>query len=211
MQEEILTHLKEKYNPDVIILHGSRARGKERPHSDWDFIFLYSNSESLVNGRELYKEQNIEFTSHILPVALEDIESEFSTKLQGAKVLYEQNGKGTALLKEAEALYQKGVYWSPERTENHKLWMQGRIDGMKDNIDDPLFFFKYATDFYQRVFNYWYWVSQNAFPQPIYVAEEETRDRDPEYLELVQQFADMDTSPEEKVAIAEKIRDRLFK
>lgn len=43
MKDLIVAHLIETYSPDTIILHGSRARGKERAHSDWDFILLYTN------------------------------------------------------------------------------------------------------------------------------------------------------------------------
>ena len=73
MQEGIVNHLKEIHKPDAIILHGSRARGKEREHSDWDFIFLYNNATDVKNGRELYRNQNIEFSVHSLANNIEDI------------------------------------------------------------------------------------------------------------------------------------------
>ena len=142
MQEDIVDHLREIYKPDAIILHGSRARGKERASSDWDFIFLYNNPVNTPSGRKVYKDQNIEFSSFVLPIAVEDVENEFSTKLQEAKVVYESNGEGTDLLDKANIVYREGVYWSPEKISNHKLWIQGRIDGMRDHVDDDVIFNK---------------------------------------------------------------------
>jgi len=210
MQEDILEHLKQTYQPDAIILHGSRARGRERAHSDWDFIFLYRDLKDTHDGREVYRKENIEFSSHLFSIAVGELENEFSTKLQGAKVLYEKDGEGTDLLNEASTIYQKGVHWSPKKISNHKLWMQGRIDGMSDNIDNPVIFSKYFTDFYQRIFNYWYWILQNSYSQPIYIAAEEIGEKDSGYYELVSRLIETSTSVEEKIKIAEEIRDQLF-
>lgn len=211
MQDAIVAYIKEKYQPTAIILHGSRARGKERPHSDWDFILLFDGEITTENGRELYQGHNLEFSTHSLPAAYEDIENLFSTKLQLAKVLYEKNGEGTKLLELAAAIYEEGVRWSPERVADHQLWMNGRIDGMRDSIDNPLIFAKFLADFYQRVFNYWYWLIEHTHSQPFYVAIEEVAEKDPEYFKLVSGLADQTTSPQEKVALAEAIRDRLCK
>lgn len=208
MQENIIEYLKEKYKPNAIILHGSRARGKEREHSDWDFVFLYTSPGQGQNGRELFENQNIEFSSHILPFT--DILEEFSNKLQVAKVVYEEGSVGTDLLTEATAFYQKGVYWSEEVIGSHKLWMRGRIGGMEDNVDNEMVFAKYHADFYQRVFNYWYWILQNIHSQPFYVAVEEVSKHDHEYYELIKQFASAEVALAEKVKISEKIYNRLF-
>ena len=114
------------------------------------------------------------------------------------------------MLDKANDFYQQGVHWTEEKTDNHKLWVQGRIDGMRDNTENPVLFAKYFSDFYQRVFNYWYWIRQHSHSQPVYVAVEEITKKDPEYYELVNRFANTEVSTVEKVEIAEKIRDRLF-
>jgi len=55
MQEIITSHLIETYEPDAIILHGSRARGKAREHSDWDFILLYAKPTTAKNVGDVSK------------------------------------------------------------------------------------------------------------------------------------------------------------
>ena len=207
MLGDITNHILETYRPDAIILHGSRARGKERQHSDWDIILLYNGPTDIKNGRELYKEQNIEYSVHSLPI--EDIFEQFGTKLQGATVLCEQGNIASTLLKQAADYYAQGVRWSPEKIVAHKLWLQGRINGMKDNVDNPIIFEKYFTDFYNRIFDYWYWLLQNKHSQPIYVAVEEIATIDRDYYELLSKLIDS-TILIEKVAIAEEIGARLF-
>jgi predicted nucleotidyltransferase len=208
MQDDILNHLKNTYQPDAVILHGSRARGKERSHSDWDIILLYSQQPDVKSGRELYKEQNIEYSVHVLPA--DDIFEHFGAKLQGAKVLFEKGDIGTTLLKQANDYYSKGVHWSPEKIADHKLWMEGRINGMRDNVDNPIVFEKYFSDFYSRIFNYWYWILHHQHSEPIYIAEEEIAEKDSVYFSLVSILVDPTTSLAEKVGVTDKVHDRLF-
>ncbi len=208
MQDTIVTHIKNTYAPEAIILHGSRARGKARERSDWDFILLYTKPVVIKNGRILLDNQNIEYSIHTLPV--DDIIDEFDGKLQGAKVLYEQDSLGTNLLKEATDYYAQGVVWSKEKIANHGLWFAGRVNGMRDNIDNPLLFHKYIADLYSRVFNYWYWIIQQQHSQPIYIAVEEVAEKDLQYLELVSTLVDPNVNAVAKVEVAEQLHALLF-
>lgn len=208
MKEKILKHLIEKYNPDAIILHGSRARNISREKSDWDFIILFNQPTEHKSGREYFLNQNIEFTIATFPVS--DILEKFSTKLQKAIVLFEKNNSGTILLNEATIIYNQGVDWSEEKIMNHRLWMQGRIDGMQDHINRPEIFYKYFSDFYPRIFDYWYLILHKSYSQPIYIAIEEIKDLDNEYYELIIKLSNQSTSLEDKVIVAKEIRDILF-
>jgi len=125
------------------------------------------------------------------------------------KVLYEKDDSGTNLLKQATDYYTKGVRWSPEKMSGHKLWLQGRINGMKDNVDNPIIFEKYFTDFYGQIFNYWYWLLQNKHSQPIYIATEEIAATNTEYYELISKLISS-IAPTDKVKVAEEIGMRLF-
>ncbi|PJC55817.1 hypothetical protein CO026_03655 [Candidatus Kaiserbacteria bacterium CG_4_9_14_0_2_um_filter_41_32] len=91
----------------------------------------------------------------------------------------------------------------------HKLWLQGRINGMKDNVDNPIIFEKYFTDFYGQIFNYWYWLLQNKHSQPIYIATEEIAATNTEYYELISKLISS-IAPTDKVKVAEEIGMRLF-
>jgi len=155
----------------------------------------------------MFEEQNVEYSVYILPV--DDIFEQFGTKLQEAKELYEKDDSGANLLKQATDYYAKGVHWSPEKVSGHKLWLQGRINGLKDNVDNPIMFEKYFTDFYGRIFNYWYWLPQNKHSQPIYTATEEIATIDPEYYEIIAKLIS-GTALTDKAKVAEEIGIRLF-
>ncbi len=180
MQDKIIDHLKNTYYPDAIILHGSRARGMNRKNSDWDFILLYKNNTICKNGRQLFEGQNIEVSIFVLPVA--DIIKSFFTKLQEAVVVFEKEHIGTDLLDKARSVYSQKLSLSKENINGHRLWFQERVDGMKDVVNDPILFTKYYSDLYPRIFNYWYWILHKKNSQPIYVAIEEIKINDPEYL-----------------------------
>lgn len=81
---------------------------------------------------------------------------------------------------------------------------------MRDNIDNPLLFQKYFSDFYSRIFNYWYWLIAHSHSEPVYVAVEEIQKRDVEYFNLVTKLIDVNKGDSDTVLIAESIVDRLF-
>jgi hypothetical protein len=88
--------------------------------------------------------------------------------------------------------------------------MKGRIDGMVDNIDNPIVFNKYFGDLPGRVFNYWYWVLKNKHSQPIYTATAEVAKSDPDYHRLVSKLVAVESSLSEKVDISRRIFLKLF-
>lgn len=207
MEKQISKMLCERYQPEAIILHGSRASGHARKHSDWDCILLYAASASVpINGRMEWRGQNIECTHHPLPV--DDVLTTFGIKLQNARVVHDPQRVGEALLQRAGVEYDQPLGWSTAERSSHALWVQGRIDGMRDTIAEPLLFHKYATDFYGRITNYWYWAICDRYPQPIYLALEEIQTADAAYYELIQSFVTGDAK--QKIIAAEKIQGRCF-
>jgi hypothetical protein len=207
MEQTIVDYLRETYKPEAIILHGSRASGHERAHSDWDFVLLYSSEIDLPkNGRTKILGENIEFSHHHLPIV--DVMKEFSVKLQNARVVYESESFGAEVLQSAQTACLQPLAWTPEEKHSHSLWMQGRIAGMSDTLNEPLLFEKYAADFYTRITNYWYWAIHDRYSKPMYLALEEIKDEDSEYFLIIKNF--VQSSNEEKVNAAERIYQKCF-
>ncbi len=208
MVEKITNHLIEEFNPEAIILHGSRARNKERQNSDWDIVLLFSGQTEAKSGRKFFEGQNIEYSVHTLPI--EDLFDVFGAKLQNAKVLFEKGDIGSSLLREADSYYKQGVHWPQEKIDAHKLWIEGRIQGMVDSVDRPLLFYKYCSDFYDRVYNYWYWLKQHKHSEPIYIAIEEIAEKDPTLYKLLSSLTENHTTLSDKVTLCREIADYLF-
>jgi len=203
MEEKLLSYIKENWNPASVILHGSRAYVREREHSDWDFICLFpDDAQNPGNFRALVEGQNIEIFSVTLPVR--DVLNTFGTKLRNARVLFDTNATGEKIFEDAQALYQKPYPWPSTWPEGPKLWMLGRLDGMRDAQNEPQQFLRYLGQFHQRALNYWYQIKQKEHSKPIYQALDEIREKDAEYFTYLEILGSMSNSPKEKLDAGEK-------
>lgn len=210
MEREIVEYLKEKYQPCAILLHGSRAIGKERPESDWDFVLLFKKGgKSPGDVRFNFKGANIEVMSAFVPVKQEEILGIFDTKLQYSRVCWEEDFFGSNLLNDAGVVYRKG-YMSPATfPDGPNLWFQGRVDGMRETVEEPLLFYRYFANFYNKAVNGWFQFLHMRYSQPFYLALPEIKEKDPQYYDLLEKFVS-DISLPEKAEIAESIRRHLF-
>ena len=208
MEKTIIEYLKNKYNPATIILHGSRASGNEREHSDWDFILFYTTSDNPGDFRELIQGQNVEVQSVLLPV--EDVLKVFGTKLQYARVVFETATEGSDILNRASKLYLQGTPWDKGFPAGPMLWMQGRVDGMKDSVDSSEEFLRYFSQFYVRALSYWYVILHKEYSQPIYIALPDIEKRDAKYRKMLHEISDLSLKNTERIIVAEDIVNHLF-
>jgi len=81
---------------------------------------------------------------------------------------------------------------------------------MADYVDNPLLFNKYFSDFYDRVYNYWYWLKQHKHSQPIYIVIEEIAEKDLTYYAFVSELFADDVTLSAKVETCRKIHTYLF-
>lgn len=206
--KEITEYLKQKYNPDAIFLHGSRASGYARLNSDWDFIFIYKDDNDLKDFRLDVFGENIEVSVVRFPT--NNLFKSFGTKLQSAKIIFDKNGLGENLLKEAGELYDKGFLWPENWPEEPMLWMKGRFYGMKDNLDNPEIFLRYFSQFYTRSINYWYMVKNKKYSKSIYIALDEIQEKDPDFRKLIFDVSRENIKNSDRIIIVEKIINNLF-
>lgn len=207
-KEKIIEYLKIKYNPDIIFLHGSRAIGFERDNSDWDFILVCDHKCKYADLRESFLNENIEVVFKYFPI--ENVLKSFGNKLQNAEVVFDKKGKGELILSEIKSIYEKGFIWPINWPEEPKLWLEGRLFGMKDNINNPEIFLKYFSEFYTRSLNYWYMVKNKKYSRPIYLALDEIKGKDPEFRKLLNDISKEDIKNNDRIIIAEKMVSNLF-
>ena len=87
-QQKIVEILREKYNPIAILLHGSRAVGKARSHSDWDIIMIIRDQIPRRQYRESIDGEDVEWKAFNIPKENDSIIDIFEVYLQFAKVLW---------------------------------------------------------------------------------------------------------------------------
>lgn len=206
-RKKITEHLKEEYNPEAIILHGSRARGRAGENSDWD-IFLLLEEEEDVTPEE-YQGEQLDIESVESPVDKDEIIDRFGTQLIVTDILYDPENKAAKLLKKAEERYEKGPQISEQKIKNRRNFLLRYLNRLKDRKNKDGAFFWYASIFYGKAMQYWHEILQDEWSQPTYVSLEDIEQRDPKYFEWLRIFY-QDVSKEKKIEVAEKIFDILF-
>jgi len=58
MEKKIADFLRKKFDIEILILHGSRARKTARPCSDWDFLVF--TKKNFANCGEKFLGQNLD-------------------------------------------------------------------------------------------------------------------------------------------------------
>tara|TARA_B100000508_G_scaffold60333_2_gene47517 strand:+ start:63380 stop:64018 length:639 start_codon:yes stop_codon:yes gene_type:complete len=208
-KEKIIQHIKETHNPQAIILHGSRAIGKERGNSDWDLYLLYTDTPPHFSGREDVEGADVEWKAVKAPVKENEILDVFGVQLQFAKVLWEEESVGSTALNAARSLYEKGVTLSKEDKERMEQYLTHKANSLKDDIDTPYMFLRHQYAFFERAINWWFEM-RGEYRKPFYVAMPRIKEEDPEYHDLLMKIAG-DSPNKEKVWVAEEIAAKLFK
>ena len=202
-------HLRDKYSPVAIVLHGSRAVGKERPHSDWDIFLLFNEKPEQVVEREDVAGEDVEWTAVEVPVADDAMLRVFGVQLQFAKVLWENESRaGTRLLEQASAFYARGVQLTDADRVRYKQYLCHKANGMEDDIATPYMFLRHQYAFLLRATNWWFEM-HGEYPKPFYMAMPLIRERDSEYHDLLLQISQGGPHPE-KIVAAHRLVSRLF-
>lgn len=209
-EQKIVEYLKNKYHPVGIILHGSRAVGKERAHSDWDIILLFREAPSRMKYREEVEGEDVEWKGYVLPIKNEEIILRCGAYLQFAQVLWEEDGEGTDLTHRASVEYAKGPRLSNEEKEGELLFLRHKFLGMQDNEEVSYMFLRHLSVFFNRASNLWFEILHNEFSKPFYLAIPEIKERDPEYCRHLK-ILSSNIANSEKIIAAERILEKFDK
>lgn len=207
-EAEIVSYLREKYRPVGIILHGSRAIGKSRPHSDWDIFLLFIETPKQVFNREEIAGEDVEWKAFRVPIAHDSILDVFGVQLQFSKNIWESENAATHLLEQATDFYSRGVSLTDTDRSMYKQYLIHKVYGMEDDIDTPHMFLRHQYAFFERASNWWFEMHKE-YRKPFYVAMESIKDRDPEYHSLLTTVCGSGTN-KEKINAAKTIVSRLF-
>lgn len=202
--------LRDKYESIAILLHGSRAVGKERKHSDWDIIMLFEEEISRRSYREKIVGEDVEWTAFMFPIQKIDFLETFGVYLQFAKVLWERDQGGTDLLELASEVYSKGPNLSEDDIRREKQFLEHKLLGMQDDMNTPYMFLRHLGVFFNRASNLWFEILHNKFPKPFYLAIPEIKQQDPEYARHLIVLASNQASNQEKIKFGEHIMTMLF-
>ena len=129
--------------------------------------------------------------------------------LQFAKVLWEEDSVGSALLEKAFDTYSKGPQLSQDDLRREKQFLVHKLLGMQDDVDTPYMFLRHLGVFLSRASNLWFEVLHNEFSKPFYLAVPEIKERDPEYYEHLD-ILPSHASSLKKIEASQWIAQKLF-
>lgn len=179
-EEELVDFLINKYQPLAILLHGSRATGRARQHSDWDIAIVKGPDTPLVehdiiNGNAL----DIEIIDQ--NISDEELVKE-SGPFARAKVLYERDLVGTKILERVRAYLERGrQQLSQSEYESRKHFLYRLKNRLKNYSGSPEEYFYFIGDYYRRAIRYWFDV-RCEWSLPVYDALPFINDNDPAFF-----------------------------
>ena len=207
-EEKLTTYLRNKYNPLAIIIHGSRASGKNRPHSDWDIVIL--KKEDINTVQELIEDNALDIVAVNPGISNEALLSEFGNVFSSAKVLSDTDNIGKDLIERSRVLASKGYQMSPQDYADKKMYLYRCVSRLMDFAKvDRISFTYHLSSFIQKSVNYWF-QTRGRWSKSIYEASYEIKKDDPGFYKEIEIITSND-SPADKVEAAKRVYSMLFK
>ena len=205
--KELVEYLTKKYQPLAIVLHGSRARKKNRENSDWDLYLFMDKKKKVLD--HMWKGQHLDIWPIQVPVSAEFFIDTFGPTLFNARVLSDtKEGLATKLVAKAQTFLSLGRKWTKSEYQNAKSYVERTLSRLEGTQDKPEIFFGHLGNFYQAAIQY-YFQTQNRFTKPIYEAVEVIKGEDEKYYKDLQILIGND-SASVKLKTAKKIYKKLF-
>lgn len=179
---EIISYIREKYNPKAILLHGSRVRGDRFDQSDYDLALIAENPDQI--RPEFYQGCALD-VSGMVPT--ETILKAGQTPIWPCVVLYDdEDGLGKRLLTQTEEAFKQGpLALTQEEFENRRNFSKRLIQRLQGRGQDPMIRFYYMGDFYPRVLRYWCELNQR-WTQSVHLLLPLIAAEDPAFYQEVQ-------------------------
>ncbi len=207
-EEKLKEYLVQKYCPLAIILHGSRARGNNRPHSDWDVDLLVSQDTqtqpSLIEG------EAVDVMAFKPDVSDGLIRDNIGNAFHSAKVLFDTDNIGINFVKRVRDLAAQGLVLKPSEYQSKKYFLYRTLNRLVDAGDDnPIVFDYQLGKFIERAVNYSFQVD-NKWSQSVYEAVNDIQENNPELFKELN-IITSNVSDQEKVESAKRIYKLIFK
>ncbi len=207
LKNKIIEYIKEKYHPLSIILHGSRANGMAREHSDWD-VLIFVKQEVKKVSREIVFGANIELKQVIYPIP-KDHSFGFYFRTENTNILYDPENVVPELLKKNDSKICQGRKLDKTDEVARIAFLSSALDGILDYSDNELILFDKKIDFYSRIIPSWFAFKKDQYEPSHYYAYPTIKEEDPSFYVLLQEFVRA-TSSEDLVKTGKKLINSIF-
>lgn len=217
--KKIVEFLKERYNPEVIILVGSRAVGDYKVNSDWDIYIFTKKRMKKENPDQFYNSLPEELKKEDLDIYRNDLDiNSFSDKLwrdlRNSEVILDNKNKlGHKLREKSIKLYKKGpTKWTKEFALGRKYKAQRYIKKFEDNYKDKNYaelFNRICWHFVENIIEWWFGIRQE-FPLRPQDKFTYIKKKDPKFYAQIKIIVSDKTSYKDKIEAFRKIHNLLF-
>ncbi len=207
MEDKIVNHIKEKYNPLAIILYGSRATDVAKEHSDWDIACLVEG-ESKSDSFE-FEGESLDLGLYHYPLDLVTALKHFDGTLQSAKLLYDQNGVGEKFLAEIKSHYALGRNLTEEQIAMRHQFLLRRLKKLEQSQDNPALFAIHIGVFIERATQYWFEVLNNKWRTSLRSRLAVIQTEDQSFYDYLEKLSSHITIGE-KIDIAGIVNSKIF-
>lgn len=206
MKSKITQFLLKEYNPTVIVLGGSRARGEEQNRSDWD-IFLFGSQKQPSQFLE-FEGQTLDLTFHEWPQPKDYIFKIPFGPVWPNTVLYDASeGEFAQVLKKTLAVYNQGPRNAyPEGCAQRLTKLKRWKHKMEVYVKREEVQFYYVGYVYELALRVWF-EQQNLWPLTPVKAIPYIQERDTEFYQHLQSL--IHRSPSDKVKAVEGIIEKI--
>ncbi len=208
MEDKIVDHIKEKYNPLAIILYGSRATDVAKEHSDWDIACLI-NGESKSDSFE-FEGESLDLGLYHYPLDLVTALKHFDGTLQSARLLYDQNAAGEKFLAEIKSHYALGRNLTDEQLALRNQFMTRRLKKLQQSQDNSALFAIHIGVFIERATQYWFEVLNNKWRTSLRSRLVMIEQEDKEFYNSLETLGSEKVNNLEKISTAQSIIDKIF-
>jgi len=209
MEEKIIQYLREHFQPEAIIVHGSRASGRATPHSDWDMVLISDQNHKGVKTC-LFGNEALDLRIIHSPSEITTLSEKYVPALAKGKILYDSSKSlGAKLIEEAKKMAAPGPgTFMDTMYEAQKMYMIRTLARFRDNVHNPIVFTYRFGIFYERMFRFWF-EHREEWSMSVHDAIPYIQEQDPEMWKLIQEITE-ETSLTQKTEITEKIVRHLF-
>ncbi len=207
-KQQLTDYVLERYAPVAIVLHGSRAIGLAKEHSDWDML-IFTNKK-VDARREIQFGQNIDIAQVVLPIADNKIESTFGFyfRKENTEILYDPTNIAVELMAKNEEILKAGNVFTDDDRIARYAFMQSALNGVRDYIGEPLIVFSKKSEFYEKGISAWFRFLHSAFRPSNYIGFPYIQKEDPAFFAMLQEF--IADNSQNSIAAGERILGHIF-
>lgn len=205
LQEKIISYIQEKFNPDIIFLGGSRAKGTSRETSDWDLYLIGNYDADNLAAPDEYLGQFLDtalFSNSFIDSGVFEL---YYGPIYDLVVLKDNSQKqGAKIVENTKQAYLAGPtpYTSETREARikHLNRLLSKIIGYKD---EPHVFTYHLAKFYRDIFPLWF-RAHDRWSIPVQYAMGKIKKEDPIFYSWIDILAN-GNNIEEKIRVCEKV------